>query len=225
MALLPKRRTGLRPGVANGIEATGSKRCLQPLAMLAPDPTEPFFSTKGVGKGTGLGLSMVHGLAAQLGGGLSIESALGQGTTIELVLPISSVVAERQEKEKAADPMVAARGIALLVDDEELVRMSTADMLGELGYEVVEAVSAEGALLLLHDGLEPSIVVTDHLMPGMSGAQLARDLKAQRPTLPVLIVSGYAEAEGIDKDIPRLTKPFRNADLAAILSALVEGTH
>ena len=186
--------------------------------------TEPFFSTKGVGKGTGLGLSMVHGLAAQLGGGMSIESAPGRGTAIELLLPVSVNGIEGEEQDVAPLPAVRARGLALLVDDEELVRMSTADMLVDLGYEIVEARSAEEALALLRDGLEPSLVVTDHLMPGMSGGQLARALKAERAQLPVLIVSGYAEAEGIDPGVARLTKPFRNAELAESLSALNAAT-
>ncbi|MCP3734239.1 PAS domain S-box protein [Sphingomonas sp. RP10(2022)] len=182
--------------------------------------TEPFFSTKGVGKGTGLGLSMVHGLAAQLGGGLSIDSTPGHGTTIELLLPISAILVGDAEPDDAPSRAMEARGVALLVDDEDLVRMSTADMLVDLGYEVVEASSAEEALALLQNGIEPDLVVTDHLMPGMSGAHLARELKAHRPGLPVLIVSGYAEADGIDPDIARLTKPFRIADLAESLSAL-----
>ena len=164
--------------------------------------TEPFFSTKGIGKGTGLGLSMVHGLAAQLGGGLSIQSVRGQGTTIELYLPISFVLAGNEEERHAPAQVVEARGTALLVDDEELVRMSTAGMLEDLGYEVVETSSAFEALQLLDAGLEPSIVVTDHLMPGMTGAQLANALKADRPHLPILIISGYAESEGIDPALP-----------------------
>jgi PAS domain S-box-containing protein len=182
--------------------------------------TEPFFSTKGVGKGTGLGLSMVHGLAAQLGGGLSIKSAPGRGTAIELLLPIGLAVVGADEAAYAPLPPVQARGVALLVDDEELVRMSTADMLADLGYEVVETSSAEEALSRLRSGLQPTLVVTDHLMPGMTGAQLARALKVERPRLPVLIVSGYAEAEGIDLDVARLTKPFRSAELAESLSAM-----
>jgi PAS domain S-box-containing protein len=183
--------------------------------------TEPFFSTKGVGRGTGLGLSMVHGLAAQLGGGMAIESGPGRGTTIELWLPVSTIFTGNEEQEHPPAPIVKARGVALLVDDEVLVRMSTADMLADLGFEVAEANSAEEALSLLRSGLQPNLVVTDHLMPGMSGAQLARELKAQRPGLPVLIVSGYADAEGVDPDIARLTKPFRNAELAEILSVLL----
>ena len=181
---------------------------------------EPFFSTKGIGKGTGLGLSMVHGLALQLNGGLTITSSPGKGTTVDLWLPISPFAAE--ENEPTTDPTSASRtrGTALLVDDEDLVRMSTADMLMDLGYEVVEAQSAEEALRLVAQGLQPDLVVTDHLMPGLTGTELARLLQARNPELPVLIVSGYAEVDGIAPDLPRLTKPFLKAELAAILQGL-----
>jgi PAS domain S-box-containing protein len=185
---------------------------------------EPFFSTKGIGKGTGLGLSMVHGLAAQLGGALTIDSEPGRGTTIELWLPISTTALEADHLPPEPRALPEGRGLALLVDDEDLVRMSTAHMLADLGYDVVEAGSAEQALRMVCDGLFPDLLVTDHLMPGMTGAQLVRELKGQRPALRSLIVSGYAEAEGIDPDIPRLTKPFRSADLAASLSGLSSGT-
>lgn len=181
---------------------------------------EPFFSTKGIGKGTGLGLSMVHGLALQLNGGLTIASCVGEGTTIDLWLPLSSVTADVELPSPHFSPATEIKGTALLVDDEELVRMSTADMLTDLGYKVVEAASAEEALELVDEGLAPDLLVTDHLMPGMSGGELARNLQARRQDLPILIVSGYAEAEGISPDLPRLTKPFRNADLATSLSIL-----
>ena len=184
---------------------------------------EPFFSTKGVGKGTGLGLSMVHGLAAQLGGGLTIVSEPGRGTTIELWLPISLDLVEGEETQ-VAPASVMFRGRVLLVDDEELVRLSTADMLNDLGYQVTEAESAEDALHLIADGLALDLLVTDHLMPGMNGMELARRVRTQQPGLPILIVSGYADAEGIAPDIPRLTKPFRNAELALSLAALVSTT-
>ncbi len=182
---------------------------------------EPFFSTKGVGQGTGLGLSMVHGLTAQLGGALTIDTAPGQGTSVDLWLPISPAAAEGGQRNPEYQPVANGRGRALLVDDEVLVRMSTADMLADLGFEVVEAGSAEEALQLIREGLDPDLLVTDHLMPGMSGAELVRTLKAERPELPTLIVSGYAKVEGIDRDVARLVKPFRNAELAASLSALM----
>ncbi|PSJ36339.1 hybrid sensor histidine kinase/response regulator [Sphingomonas deserti] len=182
---------------------------------------EPFFSTKGIGRGTGLGLSMVHGLALQLDGELAIASEPGKGTLVEFWLPISSDAMGDDEKPVARTGGLKRRlGTALLVDDEELVRMSTADMLMDIGYEVVEASSAEQALMMVDDGLTPDIVVTDHLMPGMTGGELASALRARRPALAVLIVSGYAESEGIAPDLPRLTKPFRNAELATSLAAL-----
>jgi CheY-like chemotaxis protein len=181
---------------------------------------EPFFSTKGIGKGTGLGLSMVHGLALQLGGGLTIDSRLGEGTTVNLWLPISAQQVEGDERIADLPPAPKGLGVALLVDDEDLVRMSTADMLMDLGYEVAEASSAEEALRLLQEGLEPKLLVTDHLMPGMNGAELARHVMSRSPGLPVLIVSGYAEAEGVAPGLARLTKPFRNSELASSLAAL-----
>ncbi|MBM3927872.1 MAG: response regulator, partial [Sphingomonadales bacterium] len=163
---------------------------------------------------------MVHGLAAQLGGGLTIDSAPGAGTTIALWLPISAEAMIDVTPVSARPRKSRGSGIALLVDDEDLVRMSTADMLADLDYDVIEAASAEQALDLIRDGLSPDLLITDHLMTGMSGAQLARALKDSRPDLPVLIVSGYAEEEGIDRDLPRLSKPFRNAELATSLASL-----
>jgi signal transduction histidine kinase/CheY-like chemotaxis protein len=180
---------------------------------------EPFFSTKGVGKGTGLGLSMVHGLALQLGGALTISSKTGVGTNVELWLPVNDDVAI-EGAAASEDHRSDVAGIALLVDDEEIVRMSTADMLAEIGFVVVEASSAEEAMLLVERGQQFDLLVTDHLMPGMSGVDLINRLRADRPAIPVLIVSGFAEAEGIDPGLPRLTKPFRQSELATSIAAL-----
>ncbi|WP_332811525.1 hybrid sensor histidine kinase/response regulator [Sphingomonas sp.] len=182
---------------------------------------EPFFSTKGVGRGTGLGLSMVHGLAAQLGGDLQLRSKRGLGTIVDLWLPVFKGESEAPAVPADGEHRVAS-GTALLVDDEESVRVSTAEMLTDLGYDVVEASSAEEALELVEQGLQPDVVITDHLMPGMTGADLARALRERR--LPVLIISGYSDVDEIAPDLQRLSKPFRQADIAVALAALTGGT-
>ena len=181
---------------------------------------EPFFSTKGIGHGTGLGLSMVHGLASQLGGALTIRSRSGLGTSVELWLPIAGRPPAEDRGVREETPRRA--GTALLVDDEQLVRMSTADMLSDLGYEVVEAESAEEALRLLDEGLRPEVMITDHLMPGMNGMDLVQQARTRLPDLPVIVVSGYAEDDGIAAGVPCLVKPFRQCDLAAILAGAAD---
>ena len=180
---------------------------------------EPFFSTKGIGQGTGLGLSMVHGLVAQLGGGMAIDSQPGSGTRIEVWLPVAADAVRPLPVDEAAEETVTV-GLALLVDDDELGRNSTADMLDDLGYTVIEANSAEAALGLLADGLQPDLVITDHLMPGMTGTMFARKVRKQFSAMPILIISGYAEIKEIGSDLARLAKPFRRADLAAAIAGL-----
>ena len=180
---------------------------------------EPFFSTKGIGRGTGLGLSMVDGLAAQLGGALAIDSKPRLGTCIDLWLPATDAPAARAD-EAVEVGRNASAGTALLVDDEELVRASSAAMLSDLGYSVIEAGSAEEALRLVDSGVGFDLLVTDHLMPGMSGTDLARLLLERFPQRPALIVSGYAEVDGIAPDLPRLSKPFRLQELAGALADL-----
>ncbi|WP_420897424.1 PAS domain S-box protein [Altericroceibacterium xinjiangense] len=181
---------------------------------------EPFFSTKGIGKGTGLGLSMVHGLASQLGGALTIQTRPGLGTKIELWLSQSASMPKRAEAAGSDIAPSAGRGRVLLVDDEELVRMSTADMLSDLGHLVVEASSGEEAMRRIAQGERFDLIITDHLMPGITGTELARTIRALHPDVPVLLVSGYAERDGIEPDLPRLTKPFRKDELAAGIAKL-----
>lgn len=181
---------------------------------------EPFFSTKGVGKGTGLGLSMAHGLAAQLGGAMTIQSRPGLGTNVEFWLPVSSNNAVAINFSSETVDAVTRAGTVLLVDDEELVRMTTAEMLNDLGYVVVEAGSGEDALRLIQQGLRPDLLMTDHLMAGMNGTDLARMLLSQQKVSKVLVVSGYADGDGDVPDLPRLTKPFRKDELVFSLSSL-----
>jgi signal transduction histidine kinase/CheY-like chemotaxis protein len=180
---------------------------------------EPFFSTKGVGRGTGLGLSMAHGLASQLGGALTIASTPGQGTEIALYLP-ESQDAPPDAKAPHEATAGARSGAALLVDDEEYIRVITADMLTDLGFKVHEASSAEDALAALDSGLAPDLLITDHLMPGMTGVELAYAVQARHPATKILIVSGFAEVEGIDPALPRLTKPFVQSELAFAMAEL-----
>jgi PAS domain S-box-containing protein len=210
-------RSGARPGRYVRLSVADTGVGMDPLTLSRA--VEPFFSTKGVGKGTGLGLSMVHGLASQLGGGLAIRSRPGLGTNVELWLPQSAEAPEQAPPPAGTARPDGASGTALLVDDEDVVRASTADMLEDLGYRVVEATSAEEALRALDEGLEFDLLVTDHLMPGMNGADLAREVQTRRPGAAVLVVSGYAENDGVAPDLTRLTKPFRQDELQASLAA------
>ena len=183
---------------------------------------EPFFSTKGQGKGTGLGLSMVHGLAAQLGGMLSLTSAPGQGTTAEILLPTTTEQPGETEHDSVVLQEAVVRATILLVDDEELVRHGTADMRRDIGYEVLTAASGAEALMLLRSGCEINLLVTDYLMPGMNGVDLVQAAGSVVPGLPALLITGYSNsASGPGAALPRLAKPFRQVDLAARVAELL----
>jgi signal transduction histidine kinase/CheY-like chemotaxis protein len=190
---------------------------------------EPFFSTKGVGRGTGLGLSMVHGLAAQLGGTLHLRSKPGEGTTAEMWLPAAAEPAGREEVEQAPLEIATRAATILLIDDEDIVRRATADMLADIGYTIIEAASGAEALRLVREGAAFDLVVSDYLMPGMNGVDLIRHLRELAPAVPAMLISGYSTiAEGSGSDLPRLAKPFRQADLARSVAQLLaepaEGT-
>ena len=183
---------------------------------------EPFFTTKGQGEGTGLGLSMVHGLAAQSGGALRIKSKVGKGTTAELWLPAASGEAEDIPDRETALPAQPRRATILLVDDEDLVRQATSEMLREMGHRVIEAGSGRAALVQFIDNPDLDLLITDYLMPGMRGSELAAEIHRRRPGLPALLLTGYANlALGEATGIPRLAKPFREADLARQVASLL----
>lgn len=182
---------------------------------------EPFFSTKGKERGTGLGLSMVHGLAAQLGGGLALWSAPGEGTRVDLWLPAARPGTVLPELAGTA-PMAEVRPLrVLLVDDEQLVRAGTAEMLRDLGHQVDEAGSAREALGRLAGDTRYDVVVTDYMMPDIDGVELARRIAAQDPALPVLLVTGYMGMDEAVTDLPRLAKPFGRSELNACLARLI----
>jgi CheY-like chemotaxis protein/anti-sigma regulatory factor (Ser/Thr protein kinase) len=181
---------------------------------------EPFFSTKGPGQGTGLGLSMAHGLALQLGGGLTIESRPGEGARIAIWLPQSVEPLGSGAASRQADVAGTHAGVVLLVDDEAHIRDIATEMLVELGFRVQAAATPQAALAAVEAGLDLDILITDHLMPGMTGVDLAYAVQARRPAARVLIVSGFAEVEHLDAALPRLAKPFVQSDLAAALAAI-----
>ncbi|WP_027665780.1 hybrid sensor histidine kinase/response regulator [Rhizobium leguminosarum] len=183
----------------------------------------PFFTTKGVGKGTGLGLSMVQGLASQSGGRLMMKSSLGEGTTAELWFPVASV---EQATEAAADrPQQednAPRRLRIVaVDDDGLVLMNTTLMLEDLGHTVFEAMAGPEALDILRKQ-QVDLVICDHAMPRMTGAQLAQAIRSEWPDMPIILATGYAEIpEGAGiVDLPRLGKPFSQAQLAEAISRI-----
>jgi signal transduction histidine kinase/CheY-like chemotaxis protein len=216
-----QERGQIEPGdyVCISVEDTGTGMDRQTLERAV----EPFFSTKGVGKGTGLGLSMVHGLAAQLGGMLTLRSVPGSGTTAEIWLPIATEPAAAEDSEPPPLRVAVRHAMILLVDDEELVRIGTGEMLSDLGYEVIEATSGAEALRQLRGSDPPDLMITDYLMPGMNGVELIEQAKRLAPTMKVLLITGYSTiAEGPGASLPRLGKPFRQADLAERVAKLLD---
>jgi PAS domain S-box-containing protein len=191
---------------------------------------EPFFTTKEVGRGTGLGLSMVYGVARQSGGTARIESQPGAGTTVRLYFPRaeSGAIADGAEAEigEAGAPQPERAARVLVVDDDPDVRGFIVASLEDLGYSVAEAADGEAALAEFRNRA-PDLVVLDFLMPGMSGAEVARALLAERPEQPILFVSGYSETDAIRAAAPDaslLAKPFRADALdAAVRKVLSEG--
>lgn len=210
------RPVALKPGRYVKLEVTDHGEGMD--EAVAARATEPFFTTKGPGKGTGLGLSMVHGLAAQSGGMLELSSIKGTGTTVSLWLPVAQVYDTAGVKKAEAIETAVAVSHALrilVVDDDPLVRLGTMAMLEDLGHIPLEASSAQVALEILSAGQICDIVVTDHAMPGMTGAELARSISTQYKSMPVILASGYAELpdDPAVLNLLRMTKPFTQEQL------------
>jgi signal transduction histidine kinase/CheY-like chemotaxis protein len=186
---------------------------------------DPFFTTKGVGKGTGLGLSQVYGVARQAGGAARIASSAGGGTTVTLFLRRSNRPAEATPDRSAPQPAPAPRGehTVLVVDDEAQVRALACETLAMLGYDVLDADSGEAALKIL-DTTRPDIMLLDYAMPGMSGAELARQARDRWPGLPIVFASGHADTEAVEQALGGqaliLRKPFDMESLARALAGL-----
>ncbi|MBU8539692.1 hybrid sensor histidine kinase/response regulator [Falsiroseomonas tokyonensis] len=182
---------------------------------------DPFFTTKGL-EGTGLGLSMVQGFAEQSGGRLHLVSVLGEGTTVELWLPMVS--AEAQLVQPAAVPR-PLKGRILLVDDSADVLLTTGSYLEKAGFEVVRAESGDRALALLKDGMVFDVLITDYAMAGINGADLIVEARLLLPSMRALMITGFADLRYTDL-LPAgtlvLHKPFQRKDLADALQTIVQ---
>lgn len=179
---------------------------------------EPFFTTKPPGQGTGLGLSQVHGVVTQLGGALTIDSAPGAGTTVRMLLPrVAQAEAAAKPEAALAQPRSHSMRI-LLVDDDTEVRVATAELLQSLGCQVEEAADGETALRVVYGGNDFDVMLTDYAMPTMVGTELARRVRARRPDLPIIMVTGYVDAIADMSSITlMLKKPFSPSELTAAL--------
>jgi signal transduction histidine kinase/CheY-like chemotaxis protein len=189
---------------------------------------EPFFSTKPAGQGTGLGLSQVYGFVKQTGGHVKIDSVPGEGTTVKLYLPRahaeeSGAALESDSEEKSGGQ---TQGTVLVVEDDPDVRAYSAEILRDLGYRVREAGNAKTALETLRESSDFALLFSDVGLPGMNGTELAEEALRLRPQLRILLTTGYAQDQlidrcGFERGILLLTKPFTRAELAEKIKQLL----
>jgi CheY-like chemotaxis protein len=189
---------------------------------------EPFFTTKPIGQGTGLGLSMIYGFVRQSDGAITIDSELGRGTTIEMCLPryrgdleedqraIGTPEVERPDRDK----------IILVVEDENIVRMLIVEVVNDLGYRSLEAADGASALRILQSTQRVDLLVTDIGPPTLNGRQLADGVRATRPDLKVLFMTGYAETAAgksfLGPGMEIIPKPFGTDDLAFRIRGMIQ---
>ena len=185
---------------------------------------DPFFTTKGVGKGTGLGLSQVYGTVRQAGGAVRIETTQGAGTTIRMYLQATAARPKTHQHAGRADIPAEAAARVMVVDDDPDVRAFMQESLQSLGYQPL--IFSDGATALQElDGQKPDAVILDFAMPGMNGAEVAREIGRLQPRLPIVFASGFAETAAIEavagNTATLLRKPFQLADLQTLLAAVL----
>ena len=184
---------------------------------------EPFFTTKGVGQGTGLGLSQVYGFARSSGGDVQVESELGIGTTISILIPRSDKPLVIREEDPKTRSVSRTQQRVLLVEDDDHVAEMVAEMLDTLGYQSERAPTADEAITTLERGMSFDILLSDMVMPGQrSGLDLVREISRRWPKLPALLMTGYsaAAASATNENLRLLLKPFALEDLSAQLEAI-----
>ena len=215
----------LSPGdyVCIGVTDTGTGMS----AEVAARAFDPFFTTKPIGQGTGLGLSMIYGFARQSDGHVTIDSKLGRGTSVRLYLPRHRGEIAPQFASAATAAEHAATGeTVLIVEDEPVVRAVIVEMLGEQGYQTLEAVDGPSGLRILRTNARIDLLVTDVGLPGINGRQLADQARETRPGLKILFITGYAESVAmsdgfLEEGMEMITKPFDLDNLSQRIRAMV----
>ena len=190
---------------------------------------DPFFTTKPIGKGTGLGLSMVHGFVRQSGGQVTLDSEVGRGTTVSLYLPRYSGSIEPHAVGGVGKSIEPGDGEKILIiDDEEMIRMTSSDTLREAGYRVVEAADGPSGLKLIDSDMRIDLLITDVGLPGgLNGRQVADAARTRRPELKILFITGYAEHQALSSahlgsGMGLITKPFETALLTSRVKQMLD---
>jgi two-component system cell cycle sensor histidine kinase/response regulator CckA len=192
---------------------------------------EPFFTTKAAGQGTGLGLATVYGIVKQFNGHIWLYSEVGKGTTFKVYLPEASAAAGGSVAARAIAPAAATPGVrVLLAEDHAIVRRAVRAQLERQGYAVTDAASGAEALALIDGSADAfEVILSDTMMPGMSGLELRRRLQERGSGIPVLLMSGYSEVAmkrfgSVEELSPHIEKPFTTESLVNKIEELVVGT-
>jgi CheY-like chemotaxis protein len=183
---------------------------------------EPFFTTKPKGQGTGLGLATTYGIVNQNGGHIELRSELGVGTEARILLPIAHRAAEPRTDAAVPEPRAGRGERVLVVEDEVGVRSLARRILEAAGYEVLVAADGQEALALF-ERTAVDLVITDVVMPGLSGSQVVSRMRMVHPGLPAIFTSGYTERPGaLPPGAPFLSKPFSGRDLLTLVGETLD---